>query len=113
MGGRDRVAGKIERLVWGDVKGWLSNVWKAMGGGRRRVLGRVVSASPLASYLAVAIYAASGGFQAESSGWSVLAVGFAAASAALIVGALVGFLFGLPRVLEKTNPDGFSRLTRT
>jgi hypothetical protein len=89
------------------VTGWLSNISKAVAGGRRRVLGRVVSTSPLVSYLAVAIYAASGGFWAKSSGWSVLAVGFAAASAALIVGALVGFLFGLPRVLEKTNPGGF------
>jgi hypothetical protein len=83
---------------------WLS-VWDTLVGGRRRVLGPAVSTSPLVGYVAAAIYAVSGTFASGSNGWSVFGVGFAAASASLIAGALLGFLFGLPRVLEKANAN--------
>jgi len=44
-------------------------------------------------------------FSAQSQGWrafvSVISVGFLVCSASLLIGSLVGFLFGIPRSLEK------------
>jgi ABC-type amino acid transport system permease subunit len=69
---------------------------------------RWVGASPLVAVLAAIIYAAAEDFTAKSSAtfWSVLALCLATAAAALIVGALVGFLFGFPRTSEKSEQTG-------
>lgn len=65
------------------------------------LLGPWTKASPIFSLLAVLVYSAAGDFAGGSTFWSVLAVGGVAAAASLIVGALLGFLFGLPRTLEQ------------
>ena len=53
--------------------------------------------------VAALCYSASGDIEGGSTFLSVLAVGLAAASAALVAGALLGFLFGLPRTLERSG----------
>ena len=73
---------------------------------RPRVLGRWISTSPAVGFVAVAIYAFSDAAKPGTSCWGVFAVGAMAASAALIVGALGGFLFGLPRTLERPDANG-------
>jgi hypothetical protein len=67
------------------------------------ISGGVLRASPVLSFLAVLIFAAASD-AAESFG-AVFAVGGMAAAAALLVGALVGFLFGLPKTLSAAD-DG-------
>jgi hypothetical protein len=52
------------------------------------------------------VYAASGDFDPGSSFLSVVAVAVMAAAAALIVGGIVGFLFALPRTLERDSATG-------
>lgn len=55
----------------------------------------------LIGVLAVAIYAV------DSSGWTrfvnILATGLVVAAAALLIGGLLGFLFGIPRTLQQTS----------
>jgi hypothetical protein len=70
-----------------------------------------IVASPLVAFSAAVIYAGAEVSTATSGAtfWSVLALCFAAAAASLIVGALVGFLFGFPRTSE--NPGSTSLLT--
>ena len=63
----------------------------------------LVRGSPLMPVVAVVFYSASGDIKGGSTFLSVLAVGLAAASAALVAGALFGFLFGLPRTLERSG----------
>jgi hypothetical protein len=63
----------------------------------------LVRGSPLVPAIAVICYSASGDIAGGSTFLSVLAVGLAAASAALVAGALLGFLFGLPRTLERSD----------
>ncbi len=58
----------------------------------------------------VVFYAASGDLEGGSTFLSVLAVGLAAAAAALLAGVLLGFLFGLPRAVRGT-PGAKARLT--
>lgn len=68
-----------------------------------------IGASPLIAVLAAIIYSGAGVFTAKSGAtfWSVLALCLAtAAAAALIVGALIGFLFGFPRTPEKSGQTG-------
>jgi hypothetical protein len=57
--------------------------------------------SPLASLFAVLIYGASGDIAKGTTFWSVLAVGVVLAGAALAGGILLGFLFGLPKTLDR------------
>ncbi|TMK99024.1 MAG: hypothetical protein E6G34_05845 [Actinobacteria bacterium] len=57
--------------------------------------------SPLVAALSVIAYAASGDLEGGSTFLSVVAVGFVAAAAALVAGALLGFLFGLPRAVDQ------------
>ena len=65
-------------------------------------LGVWISASPVLLVLATLIYAAT---VETGSHWSVFAVGAIAAGAALIVGIVLGFLFGLPRTLDKQDSN--------
>lgn len=78
----------------------------------RPTVDRWLRLSPLLSLLAVILYAWAGDFVNEATFLSVLALGSIVAGAALIVGALAGFLFGLPRTLEETaaQKGGDSRL---
>jgi hypothetical protein len=63
--------------------------------------------SPVAPLLVVIGYASSG---SESSEFlSVLAVGTAAVIAALLAGAALGFLFGLPKTMDPDNALGASK----
>lgn len=77
-------------------------------GSAARGLTGVVPLTPLFAVAAVLIYAASENVQHGSTFWSVLAVGLATAGAALLAGVLLGFLFGLPRVAVRGNPDAGS-----
>lgn len=61
-----------------------------------------IAASPLAAAVGTLIYAASGHFTGGSTFWSVLAVGLAIWGASLFAGVLLGFLFGLPKTLDRT-----------
>jgi len=70
---------------------------------RRRVLGRAMASSALVGPAAALVFAASGHFQPGATFWSVLAVGVMASAAALMLGALIGFLFGLPKSLGRTG----------
>jgi hypothetical protein len=63
-------------------------------------LGPWISASPVLLLIATLIYAAT---TKSGSHWSVFAVGAIAAAATLTVGIVLGFLFGLPRTLEKQD----------
>jgi hypothetical protein len=62
-----------------------------------------IKATPALCLAAIVVYAAGGGFAAGSNFGSVLATGAIVAAAALIVGTFLGFLFGLPRTLEKSG----------
>jgi hypothetical protein len=62
-----------------------------------------MASSALVGPAAAFVYAAAGHFAPASNFWSVLAVGVIASAAALISGALVGFLFGLPKTLGRTG----------
>ena len=61
----------------------------------------LLRASPLVAVLSVVAYAASGDLEGGSTFLSVVALGTAAAAAALVAGALLGFLFGLPRAVDQ------------
>lgn len=67
-----------------------------------------IVASPLIALLAAVIYAGAEVLTPKSGAtfWSVLALCLATAAASLIVGALIGFLFGFPRTPEKSGPTG-------
>jgi hypothetical protein len=65
--------------------------------------------SPLIAVLAVVGYAASGDIEGGSTFLSVLAVGLAAAIAALLAGTVLGFLFGLPKTVDRSATE--ARLT--
>jgi hypothetical protein len=65
--------------------------------------------SPLIAVLAVVGYAASGDIKGGSTFLSVLAVGLAAATAALLGGTVLGFLFGLPKTVDRSSTE--ARLT--
>lgn len=64
-----------------------------------RAVRGLVLATPLVAVIAVVIYAAAGDNHGGSTVWSVLAVGLAAAGGAFAMGALLGFLFGLPKTV--------------
>jgi hypothetical protein len=66
-------------------------------------LGPWLRTSPAFPLFAILVYSAAGGFTGGSTFWSVLAIGVITAGASLIVGALLGFLFGLPRTLEHSG----------
>jgi hypothetical protein len=66
-----------------------------------------ISASPAVIAVAIVVYALTGHFSPGSDFASVLAVGAAAAAGAFISGVLLGFLFGLPRTLERPTAKGF------
>lgn len=70
---------------------------------RTRVLGLWLTVSPAVSLLAVLLYAAAGHFNKGSTFWSVFGIGFITAAAAFVIGALLGFLFGLPRTIEQSG----------
>jgi hypothetical protein len=65
--------------------------------------------SPLVAVLAVLGYAASGDIEGGSTFLSVLAVGVAAAAGALLAGIVLGFLFGLPKTVDRSSTE--ARLT--
>jgi hypothetical protein len=71
-------------------------------GSKPLFLGPWLRTSPVFPLLATIIYSAAGGFTGGSTFWSVLATGFIISGASLIVGAFLGFLFGLPRTVEKS-----------
>jgi hypothetical protein len=62
-----------------------------------------LSASPLFPLLPIVIYAAAGSFEGGATFWSVAALGVLVAWASLIAGGALGFLFGLPRTLERAG----------
>ena len=64
-----------------------------------------MASSALVGPAAALVFAAAGHFQRGATFWSVLAVGLIASAAALILGALIGFLFGLPKSLGRTGSD--------
>lgn len=66
-------------------------------------LSRPLLATALVSPAAVVIYAATGDFADKTDFWSVAAVGVMASAAALSLGVLVGFLFGLPKTREQAD----------
>lgn len=67
-------------------------------------LSRPLLATALVGPVAVVIYAIAGDFpEPDTELWSVASVGIMTSAAALIVGVLVGFLFGLPRTREQTE----------
>jgi hypothetical protein len=68
-------------------------------------LGWGMKASPAFPVLAMLIYAASATFDRGSNFASVLASGVIVSGAALLVGTLLGFLFGLPRTIEKAGTE--------
>jgi hypothetical protein len=65
--------------------------------------------SPLAAVAAVAVYAASEGSEGTATFLSVLALGVVVVAAALLAGLLLGFLFGLPKTIER--PGSKARLS--
>jgi len=67
-----------------------------------------IAASPLIGLVAAVVYAGAGVSTAKSGAtfWSALALCIATAAASLIVGALIGFLFGFPRTPEKSGATG-------
>ncbi len=83
----------------------LGSLNKPRVGSAVRGLHGVVPLTPLFAVAAVVIYAVSEDHQHGATFWSVLAVGLATAGAALLAGVLLGFLFGLPRVAVRGNPD--------
>jgi hypothetical protein len=64
-------------------------------------LGPRIGGSPAIVLIATVVYSAADGFKSGSTFWSVFAVGLIVGAASLIVGGLVGFLFGLPRTIER------------
>lgn len=68
---------------------------------RGRGLRGFIAASPLVAILAVLIYALSGDINGGPTFWSVLGVGIALVAAATFAGVLLGFLFGLPKTLDR------------
>jgi hypothetical protein len=60
-----------------------------------------MKATPALPLAATLIYAGSGGFAEKSTFGSVLAAGVILAGASLMVGTFLGFLFGLPRTLDR------------
>jgi|GEM_PF-2830238 len=75
----------------------------------RHGLGDLMRMSPLAGIIAVIGYAASGDIEGGSTFLSVFAVGVAAVAGALLAGAVLGFLFGLPKTVDRSSAD--ARLT--
>jgi hypothetical protein len=75
---------------------------------QRTQIPRWLVASPVITLAASLIYAGAGVFTKKSGATfgSVFAISLATATAALIVGGLVGFLFGFPRTTERTSPTG-------
>lgn len=71
----------------------------------KQLLGLGLKASPAFPIVATFIYALSGGFDPGSNFLSVFAAGVIISGAALIVGALLGFLFGIPRTREKSGSE--------
>lgn len=68
-------------------------------------LGWGMKASPAFPVIATVIYAASGTLGGDSNFGSVVASGAIVSGAALLVGTLLGFLFGLPRTIEKASTE--------
>lgn len=62
--------------------------------------------SPVFIIATLVIYATASTPSTDSSEWSVLAVGLATIAAALIAGATIGFLFGLPKALDQAEAHG-------
>ena len=65
-------------------------------------LGPWISASPALPFLAAIIY---GLAESKGSTWSIFVVGATAAAAALLLGTILGFLFGLPRTVVKQDSE--------
>ena len=65
-------------------------------------LSRPLLATALVGPIAVVIYAIAGNFT-DANFWSVASVGIMTSAAALIVGVLVGFLFGLPQTRQQSD----------
>jgi hypothetical protein len=76
------------------------------GDSERARLDAWLVASPAVALLAVLVYAGADHFGKGSNFGSVTAVGLAAGSAALASGALLGFLFGVPKALEQPKSTG-------
>jgi hypothetical protein len=76
----------------------------------KRALRIVLALSPVGVLVAVLIYAGSQPRGPGSSFVSVLGVGLAAAAGAFFAGALLGFLFGLPKTAEQASGTGLARL---
>ena len=100
-------SGVIAR-VWAALRGGQASD-ASEGTGRVPALGGWLRWSPALGGLTVFLYAAARDSSA-SSFLSVLAVGLAIAAAASVLGAFVGFLFGLPRTVDggTVSADGTS-----
>jgi hypothetical protein len=68
----------------------------------RRGLRGFIAVSPFAALIAVFVFAESGGFGRGSTFASVFAVAAAEWGAALFAGLFLGFLFGLPKTLDRS-----------
>jgi hypothetical protein len=66
-------------------------------------LGPWIGGSPALVFITTFIYAAAGNFKHGPTFGSVFAVGAITAAATLMVGGMLGFLFGLPRTLERVE----------
>jgi hypothetical protein len=78
----------------------------------RRGLRGLLAASPLGAVAAVLIYAAAGHLKSGTTFWSVLAVGVAEVGATLVAGVLLGFLFGLPKTIDRPPVGADTRATK-
>jgi hypothetical protein len=61
--------------------------------------------------VAILVYVLDAQHSTQTSGSSIFGLGLAACAAALLAGALLGFLFGLPRTLEPRTRSPNARLT--
>jgi hypothetical protein len=74
--------------------------------GEKRGLRGFMIASPVVALLGVLVFAISGHFATGSTAASVFAVGAGVVGGATFAGVLLGFLFGLPKTVERHDHQG-------
>ena len=95
--------------MWAEIKKFFARFGKrssartTAGKSDGRTLGPWLRLSPLIALLALLVYALSADRANGATVWSVVGVGFITAAAAMVAGAIVGFLFGLPKTREQTD----------
>src|SRR4051812_30659866 len=70
-------------------------------------LGLWLAFSPLLGCAALLLFSLNGGFAGGANFQSVFGVGLMVGAASTLVGAIIGFLFGLPRVVELSDTPAF------